>query len=597
MHETVSGTSDRQSPPISVTQSPSVVPDSVTRVTPGVRRQRDTGQLAFDDLGESLFHTTFVVVDLETTGGSPSSDAITEIGAVKVRGGEVLGELATLVDPQRAVPVHITELTGIDTAMVVGAPRIEQVLPSFLEFARGAVLVAHNARFDVAFLTAAATGTGLSWPKPRVLCTVRLARRVLTRDEAPSVRLSVLARVLHARTEPNHRALADARATVDVLHALLERVGNQGVHSYSELVDYLPTVGPRVRSKRHLAGSLPSAPGVYLFRGPGEEVLYVGTSTDLRRRVRSYFTGSETRGRMREMVELAQRVDHVECAHSLEAAVRELRLISAHQPPYNRRSKQPRRGWWVALSQERLPRLRTIRTPEAGSLGPFRDRAAAADIAALLSERLGMRTCRTSPRSMAHHRCPAAPVGGCPAVGRSDTEYHAGVDGFRRLVDGSDDAVLAALRDRLDELSGAELFESAARLRDRAVVLARTLARLHGLAALARLSEFVAARPVAGGWEFAVIRYGRLASAGVAPAGVAPMPVVDLLTASAETIRPDDGPLRGATVEEAAILRRWVLTPGTRIVRSEPGYLEPIRAGDRWRDWCDRAAAASAAAE
>ncbi|WP_439646937.1 DEDD exonuclease domain-containing protein [Millisia brevis] len=562
-------------------------------MTPGAQRRRDGGQLAFDDLDESLFHTTFVVVDLETTGGSPTADAITEIGAVKVRGGEVIGELATLVDPQRAVPVHITELTGIDTAMVVGAPRIEQVLPSFLEFARGAVLVAHNARFDIAFLTAAAGAMGLPWPKPRVLCTVRLARRVLTRDEAPSVRLSALSRLLRARTEPNHRALADARATVDVLHALLERVGNQGVHSYAELVDYLPAVGPRVRSKRFLAADLPAAPGVYLFRGPGDEVLYVGTSTDLRRRVRTYFTGSETRGRMREMVELAQRVDHVECAHSLEAAVRELQLISAHQPPYNRRSKRPRRGWWVAPTDERLPRLRTTRTPEVGGLGPFRDRAAAADIAALLSERLGLRTCRTSPRSMAGHRCPTAPVGGCPAVGRDDEQYRAALDAFAALVAGTDDAVLADLVGGLDRLVAGELFESAARLRDRVTVLTRTLGRLHGLAALAQLSELVAARPVGGGWEFAVIRYGRLASAGVAPVGVAPMPVVELLTASARTIRPDDGPLRGATVEEVAILRRWILTPGTRIVRSEPGYLEPIRSAERRRAWCDRAAAAA----
>lgn len=571
-----------------------MVAATVTRVTPGVHRPHIRGQLAFDDLDESLFHTTFVVVDLETTGGSPSADAITEIGAVKVRGGEVLGELATLIDPRRAVPVHITELTGIDTAMVVGAPHIEQVLPSFLEFARGAVLVAHNARFDIAFLTAAAAQVGLPWPKPRVLCTVRLARRILTRDEAPSVRLSALARLLGARTEPDHRALTDARATVEVLHALLERVGNQGVHSYAELVDYLPAVGPRVRSKRFLAATMPSAPGVYLFRGPGDEVLYVGTSTDLRRRVRSYFTGSETRGRMREMVELAERVDHVECAHALEAAVRELGLIAAHQPPYNRRSKRPHRGWWLGLSDESLPRLRTGRIPPEAGLGPFRDRATAADTAALLSEHLGLRTCRNSPRSMAGHRCTAEPVGSCPAVGRDDEQYRAAVEAFGALVAGADDAVLVGLRERLDRLADAELFESAVRLRDRLTVLVRTLARLQGLTALATLSEFVAARPVGGGWEFAVIRYGRLASAGVAPVGVAPMPVVDLLTASAQTIRPEDGPLRGAGVEEVAILRRWILTPGTRIVRSEPGYVEPIRAAARWDRWCERAAAAAA---
>ena len=154
-------------------------------------------QLSFDELDTPLHETTFVVVDLETTGGSADTEAITEIGAVKVRGGEVVGEFATLVDPGRSIPPYIVELTGITTAMLIGAPRIERVLPGFLEFARGSVLVAHNARFDMGFLQAAASRLDIAWPRFRVLCTVKLARRVLTRDEAPSVKLSALASLFH----------------------------------------------------------------------------------------------------------------------------------------------------------------------------------------------------------------------------------------------------------------------------------------------------------------------------------------------------------------------------------------------------------------
>ena len=119
-----------------------------------------------------LRETTFVVVDLETTGGRMNAgagtvaDAITEIGAVKVRGGVVLGEFATLVDPQRSIPPQIVQLTGITTAMVCDAPAIGAVLPTFFEFARGAVLVAHNARFDVGFLRAAADRCGIGWRRP-----------------------------------------------------------------------------------------------------------------------------------------------------------------------------------------------------------------------------------------------------------------------------------------------------------------------------------------------------------------------------------------------------------------------------------------------
>src|SRR3984957_20295764 len=157
-------------------------------------------QLSLPDLDGAaeilLRETTFVVVDLETTGGRLTTvdgklaDAITEIGAVKVRGGVVLGEFATLVDPQRSIPPQIVQLTGITTAMVCDAPTIAAVLPMFLEFARGAVMVAHNARFDMGFLRAAADQCDIRWPRPQPLCTLQLARRVPTRQEAPSARLA-----------------------------------------------------------------------------------------------------------------------------------------------------------------------------------------------------------------------------------------------------------------------------------------------------------------------------------------------------------------------------------------------------------------------
>src|SRR5439155_10351079 len=164
-------------------------------------------QLAFDELGSPLRETTFVVFDLETTGTNRDDDAITEIGAVKVRGGEVLGEFATLVDPGRAIPYEVVTLTGITHAMVSAAPPVEQVLPAFLEFASGAVLVAHNAGFDTGFLRAACARHGYPWPRPAVVCTVKLARRGLAEREMPNHRLSTLARAFGAATTPNHRAL------------------------------------------------------------------------------------------------------------------------------------------------------------------------------------------------------------------------------------------------------------------------------------------------------------------------------------------------------------------------------------------------------
>ena len=172
-------------------------------------------------------------------------------------------------------------------------------------------------------------------------------------------------------TRPIHRALDDARATVDVLHGLLERVGGRGVSTLEDLLALQVEVSPAQRAKRHLADAVPEQPGVYLFRGPGDEVLYVGTSGDLRRRVRSYFTGGDKRARIKEMIGLVERVDWVVCAHALEAEVRELRLLAGHAPRYNRRSRFPHRGWWVALTDEPFPRLSVVRTPRADAVGPF----------------------------------------------------------------------------------------------------------------------------------------------------------------------------------------------------------------------------------
>jgi DNA polymerase III subunit epsilon len=182
-----------------------------------------------------LAELEFAVVDLETTGWSPEAAAITEIGAVRVRGGRRQGEFASLVNPGTPVPPSIENLTGITDWMLAAAPTVTSVLPGLLNFAEGCVLVAHNAPFDLGFLLAACGDCGLTWPGFTVLDTVTLARQLMDPDEVPDCKLGTLAGFFGARTAPCHRALADARATADVLGWLIRRLTHRGMRTLNEL--------------------------------------------------------------------------------------------------------------------------------------------------------------------------------------------------------------------------------------------------------------------------------------------------------------------------------------------------------------------------
>lgn len=202
----------------------------------------------------SLSQTTFAVLDLETSGGSPRLGAgITEIGVVKVKGGVVIGTFQSFVDPGHALPVFITELTGITDHMLVSAPYIDEILPTLLEFLGShdeTVIVAHNSPFDMSFLKAAALAHEIDWPPYITVDTARLARAVLDADEVINCKLSTLASFFGASTSPTHRALDDAMATVDVLHGLIERLSGFNVHLFEEMRSF---PSRKRRTKRPIA--------------------------------------------------------------------------------------------------------------------------------------------------------------------------------------------------------------------------------------------------------------------------------------------------------------------------------------------------------
>ena len=528
-------------------------------------------QLSFDDLGTPLAEATLVVVDLETTGTDPVADAITEIGAVKVRGGEVLGEFRTFVDPERPIPAFIASLTGITDAAVQGAPTIRTVLPMFLDFVGPeAALVAHNARFDIGFLRARAAECAVTWPSPAVLDTLALARAVFRRDEVRDHKLSTLAAHVGASVSPDHRALSDARATVDVLHAIIERLGPAGAATLEDLTSAHRRAKPVQLRKKHLAAEVPPVPGVYQFLDAAGTVLYVGTCLNVRCRVRTYFTAGETRRAVLDMLPRAESVHVIECATATEAAVRELRLIAREKPPSNRRGLRPEVAHWLRLGPagEGLRGARIARDEADGSaqIGPLASRHDIQPLRGLLTDAvLGRRS--SLERSAAREEAPSA--------GHRAALRQAMVADPRPVLD----HVAARMRVHVE----AGRYEDAERLRRLAGTYLDAARRASRLRALAEVPLLIAARPsreaVIGGrgWELLAVRHGRFSGTTLVPAAKDPLPFARSLAMTGTGEAELAAPLCHGYHQEAEILLGWLEGEGVRTVLCEGSWQVPAR--------------------
>ena len=326
---------------------------------------------------------TYVVVDLETTGLRPGSAGICEIGAVRVRGLELEETWETLVNPRRPLPAPISALTGIEPRSLRDAPPAELAVRRFLDFAGDAVLVAHNARFDLGFLDVEVerlTGRRLANP---VVDTVWLARRLLA-GRIPRFGLASLAHFFGTSVRPCHRALADAQATAEILTSLLGLAQERGAASVADVVELSAPRARRLAGKRSLVAGAPAGPGVYLFRDRNEQVLYVGRARSLSARLGSYFRTDRQRPAVEAALGALARVEWRPLGSELEAALEELRLLRELRPAANARGLRPDR--YVYL-RRRGAGFVVTETPTA--LGPIKSRRLAQRAARALAGHAG----------------------------------------------------------------------------------------------------------------------------------------------------------------------------------------------------------------
>ena len=454
-----------------------------------------------------LNEVEFCVVDLETTGGSSEFEAITEIGAVKYRGGEEIGRFATLVNPQRAIPSFITVLTGITDSMVASAPTIDETLEPLLEFIGDSVLVAHNARFDVGFVNAALVRAGRERLSNRVLDTVGLARRLVGAD-VDNCKLATLAASLGLAHQPSHRAINDVLATGDLLHHLIERAAGFGVFDLNDFAA-LAKIGRHPQAaKLKLTVDLPRGPGVYLFVDAQGDVLYVGKATNIRSRVRSYFGTGDTRRKIGSLLKLMDAVHYVATPDLLTAEVLELRMISRLRPRYNHAGTRSAKYCYVRLTLgEVWPRLvvtsRVLASATSGAtkdlyLGPISTRSMARDVIDAIQSVVPLRQCTV--RMGRNYRapedapvCSAAQLGVayCPCSGTADAAVYAeAVQRVEQVMMGKAQDVIEQLTAKMRKHSQAQRFEEAGDVLTRIDALETVLRRVQTARELVAAGSF-----------------------------------------------------------------------------------------------------------
>jgi DNA polymerase III epsilon subunit family exonuclease len=313
-----------------------------------------------------LEQATFVVFDLETTGLRPGTARPCEIGAVRVRCLELEERFQTLANPGARLQPAAAALTGLRDEQLRRAPPVAAGVRRFLAFAGDAVLVAHNARFDMAFLDAETMRLTGRRVAATVVDTVGLARRLLGRQPA---NLGALAHRFVTDVRPCHRALPDAEATAEILLRLIGMAQERGARTVGDLVELAATRPRRVHRKRNLAFGAPQRPGVYLFRDAHDQVLYVGRARDLRARLRSYFGSGRQRPAVEAAVGALERLEWRVLGSELEAALEELRLIRELRPPGNARSARPDRYVYLARRGDGV-----VCSSKPTELGPIRSR-------------------------------------------------------------------------------------------------------------------------------------------------------------------------------------------------------------------------------
>lgn len=457
---------------------------------------------------------TFVAVDIETTGSMPGRNSIIELGAARIEGGRITGTFSELVRPTEAIPYSVQLLTGIGDRMVADAPAVEDVFERFRTFADGAVLIAHNYRFDLGFLDHySEIATGLPLPRP-VLDTLALAKHL--QPDLGKYNLTLLAETYGAETRPSHRAADDARATAEVFLAMIPPLAEAGMLTAGEAARFCRMGGQQsLAHKLAITTGLPDVPGVYLLRDADGRVIYVGRAKSLRVRLRSYFYVNSDASGPRLGDETAS-VRYLPCSSALDALLLQSRLVDRYHPRHNVTNQ---RGDVASLifvdTSSRFPSLRVSDRPgtDGTSIGPFVNRWAVESVVEQLREVYGLRRCsaritRRAGQVACTHReddCPSPCVGGI-----DPDDYHRRLADALAVFDTSATELRREVETRHADAMAAGRHDDAIHYRDSLKALDRALSGLATVREAASRFGSVIVEADEGRVTLHLVRYGHL---------------------------------------------------------------------------------------
>lgn len=460
----------------------------------------------------SIHDTVFTVFDVETTGLSAANNRITEIGIVKLRGGEIIDEYETLINPGEFIPPYITQLTGITNEMVHKKPTFEDLAGDILSFIYSGddtvILGGHNVKFDHSFLNASLVRAGYNKLDSPALCTARLARR-LSR-QLPSKSLDSLRRHFGINSHRKHRALDDAKATAAILAIFIDQLVNEfEFETVDDIIGFQfrkiyddTRLTARFKKLKENLKSVPQKPGVYFMLNKKEEIIYIGKAKNLKERLGSYFYHNVSHSsKVRKLVRYVHKVDWETTGSELSALLTESRMIKSHKPRFNSAIKSYRRFPFIKIDIQRaFPKVKKVYEiiPDGAKYyGPFSSSFTVSNLIERINKLYKLRKCDDIELHPAksHSTCMYFEIGQCGApcnFTSAAPEYHREVKRVDKfLLSDSEEGAVRFLEREMTIAADEMNFEQASYLRDNISDLKKVLLNIELTNSIVELQNYI----------------------------------------------------------------------------------------------------------